>query len=40
MNHLISLVYLIGIVSTAVILGTDTFFLTVGRPALQLASPY
>jgi Domain of unknown function (DUF1772) len=39
MNHLISLVSLIGIVSTAVIFGTDTFFLTVGRPALRLASP-
>lgn len=39
MNHLISLICLIGIVSTAVILGTDTFFLTVGWPALRLASP-
>jgi Domain of unknown function (DUF1772) len=39
MTHLIALVSVIGIASTAVILGTDTFFLTVGRPALRLASP-
>ena len=39
MNHLIWPVSLLGILSTAVVLGTDTFFLTVGRPALRLASP-
>jgi hypothetical protein len=31
-------VFLIGILSTAVVCGTDMFFLTVGRPALRLAS--
>jgi hypothetical protein len=30
---------LIGILSTAVVCGTDMFFLTIGRPALRLASP-
>jgi len=30
---------LVGILSTAVVLGTDMFFLTIGRPALRLASP-
>ena len=39
MNYLIWPVSLIGILSTAVICGTDMFFLTVGRPALRLASP-
>jgi hypothetical protein len=39
MNHLISAVSLVGILSTAVVCGTDMFFLTVGRPALRLASP-
>jgi hypothetical protein len=39
MNHLIWPVALIGILSTAVVCGTDMFFLTVGRPALRLASP-
>ena len=39
MNHWIWLVSLIGILSTAVVLGTDMFFLTIGRPALRLASP-
>ncbi len=39
MNHLILPVSLIGILSTAVVCGTDMFFLTVGRPALRLASP-
>jgi hypothetical protein len=39
MNYLIWPVSLIGIVSTAVVCGTDMFFLTVGRPALRLASP-
>jgi hypothetical protein len=32
-------VSLAGILSTAVVFGTDTFFLTIGRPALRLASP-
>jgi len=32
-------VSLVGILSTAVVLGTDMFFLTIGRPALRLASP-
>jgi hypothetical protein len=31
-------VALVGILSTAVVLGTDMFFLTCGRPALRLAS--
>ncbi len=39
MNHLLWPVSLLGILSTAVVCGTDMFFLTVGRPALQLASP-
>jgi hypothetical protein len=39
MNLLILPVSLIGILSTAVVCGTDMFFLTVGRPALRLASP-
>jgi hypothetical protein len=39
MNHWIWLLSLVGILSTAVVLGTDTFFLTVGRSALRLASP-
>jgi hypothetical protein len=30
---------LVGILGTAVVLGTDMFFLTIGRPALRLASP-
>jgi len=38
MNHLIVLVSLAGILSTAVVFGADMFFLTVGRPALRLAS--
>jgi hypothetical protein len=29
----------VGIQSTAVVFGTDMFFLTIGRPALRLASP-
>ena len=29
----------VGILSTAVVCGTDMFFLTIGRPALRLASP-
>ncbi len=39
MNDLIVAVSLAGILSTAVVSGTDMFFLTVGRPALRLASP-
>jgi hypothetical protein len=39
MNHLILPLSLIGILCTAVVCGTDMFFLTVGRPALRLASP-
>src|SRR6476646_8776614 len=39
MNHWMWAVSLIGILSTAVVCGTDMFFLTVGRPALRLASP-
>jgi Domain of unknown function (DUF1772) len=38
MNHLIWPVSLVGILCTAVVFGTDMFFLTVGRPALRLAS--
>src|SRR6185437_1350635 len=38
MNYLILPVSLVGILSTAVVCGTDMFFLTVGRPALRLAS--
>jgi Domain of unknown function (DUF1772) len=38
MNHWIWAVSLVGILSTAVIWGTDMFFLTVGRPALTLAT--
>ena len=38
MNHWIWPVSLVGILSTAVVCGTDMFFLTVGRPALRLAS--
>ena len=32
-------VSLIGVLSSAVVCGTDMFFLTIGRPALRLASP-
>ena len=39
MNYLIWSASLISILSTAVVCGTDMFFLTVGRPALRLASP-
>ena len=38
MNHWMWLVFPVGILSTAVGCGTDMFFLTVGRPALRLAS--
>jgi len=34
MNHWMRAVSLVGILSTAVVCGTDTFFLTIGRPAL------
>ena len=39
MDHWTWAISLIGILSTAVIWGTDIFFLTIGRPALRLASP-
>ena len=39
MNHWMWLLSLVGILGTAVVLGTDMFFLTVGRAALRLASP-
>ena len=39
MNHWICPVSLVGILSTAVVCGTDMFFLTVGRSALRMASP-
>src|SRR5215468_8806852 len=39
MNHWMWPVSLVGIFSTAVVCGTDMFFLTIGRPALRLASP-
>ena len=38
MNHWMWPVSLVGILSTAVVCGTDMFFLTIGRPALRLAS--
>jgi hypothetical protein len=38
MSHLLWLVSLVGLLCTAVVFGTDMFFLTVGRPALRLAS--
>jgi hypothetical protein len=39
MNYWIWLVSLVGILSTAVVFGTDMFFLTIGRAALRMASP-
>ena len=39
MNHWMWLFSLVGMLSTAVVLGTDVFFLAIGRPALRLASP-
>ena len=39
MNHWIWLLSFVGILSTAVVFGTDMFFLTVGRAALRMASP-
>jgi hypothetical protein len=38
MNHWMWPLSLVGILSTAVVCGTDMFFLTCGRPALRLAS--
>jgi hypothetical protein len=38
MNYIIWAVSLVGVLCTAVVFGTDMFFLTVGRPALRLAS--
>ena len=38
MNHWMWPVTLVGVLSTAVVCGTDMFFLTIGRPALKLAS--
>ncbi len=38
MHYWIWAASLLGILSTAVVCGTDMFFLTVGRPALKLAS--
>src|ERR1700730_10621877 len=35
MNHWMWPVSLVGILSTAVVCGTDMFFLTIGRPALR-----
>ena len=39
MNYLMWLLILVGILSTAVVFGTDMFFLTISRAALRLASP-
>jgi hypothetical protein len=39
MNAWMWLLSLVGILSTAVVYGTDMFFLTIGRSALRLASP-
>ena len=38
MSHWMWAVSLVGILGTAVIWGTDMFFLTIGRPALRLAT--
>jgi hypothetical protein len=38
MNYWMGAVSLVGILCTAVVCGTDMFFLTCGRPALRLAS--
>ena len=38
MNDWVRLLSLVGILSTAVVSGTDMFFLTIGRSALRLAS--
>ncbi|HEY4051629.1 MAG TPA: hypothetical protein VGM27_32630, partial [Acidobacteriaceae bacterium] len=39
MNHWMWVLSLVGILSTAVVFGTDMFFLTIGRSALRMASP-
>src|SRR5215469_15792324 len=39
MNHWMWPLSLVGILSTAVVCGTDMLFLTIGRSALRLASP-
>ena len=39
MNHWMWPVSLVGILGTAAVCGKDMFFLTIGRPALRLASP-
>src|ERR1700751_1390968 len=39
MNHWMWLLSVAGILSTAVVFGTDMFFLTIGRSALRMASP-
>ena len=39
MNHWMWPVSLVGILSTAVVLDSDKFFLTCGHPALRFASP-
>jgi hypothetical protein len=39
MNYWMWVLSFIGILGTAVVLGTDMFFLTIGRSALRLASP-
>ena len=38
MNHWMWSLSLVGILTTAMIWGTDMFFLTIGRPALRLAT--
>ena len=38
-HWLLHLLVLLGILSTAVVFGTDMFFLTIGRAALRQASP-
>ena len=38
MNHWMWAASLVGILSTAVVWGTDMLFLTIGRPALRLAT--
>jgi hypothetical protein len=38
MNHLMRMASVAGLISTAVIFGTDMFFLTVGRPAIRSAA--
>lgn len=38
MHQWISLLGPVGVLSTAVVFGTDVFFLTIGRPALRAAS--